>query len=240
MRLRWMARSVFWSAVLISGMVIMGEKRAMAQSLPTCQPPQNNEYLLLVRNQKPETQEQLRQLLPASAVLTPCTYLNDSVVRVEGFATADLASAWAQYLSDRAELQATVARPPVQATNPTASSTPAPSPTTSAAPSNSNSTAANPASNPARSPASFNPQPLGAGYAVVVNYFNRPEVAIDVQQITARDVGLVAFEQRPYLLAIYTPDPTVASTVLRSLTDRGFIAAIVDSRRAILLTPTVK
>ena len=254
MRLRWTARSVIWSAVLIAGMVGI-EERVTAQSLPVCQPPRNNEYLLLVRNQKSETQNQLRQLLPGSAILTACTYFNDNVVRVEGFATADLANAWAKYLNDMAGLQATVARPSNATSSPAASSPANPAPTQPAASSPANSAptqatsggtsapSVSPTPNPApaerSTPAPFNPQPLGSGYAVVVNYFNRPEVAIDVQQVTARDVGLVAFEQRPYLLAVYTPDPAVASAVLRSLSDRGFIAAIVDSRRAVLLAPKV-
>jgi hypothetical protein len=74
---------------------------------------------------------------------------------------------------------------------------------------------------------------------VLVNYFSRPEVAADVHQVTTREVGLVAYEQQPYLLAAYTPDAASADAIFRNLSDRGFVAFIVDSRRTILLTPAV-
>ncbi len=304
---RWITRSLLSTSFFLTSFfltpvmlaAILGQaERAIAQSLPICDPPRADEYLLLVRNPNADTQNQLRQLLPSSAVLTDCLYDSNPVVRVEGFVSAEIANAWAQYLSNSAGLQAIVARPPAVAANsPATPSTPSaasateanstansganstasaatnfPSPTitpSQPAPANppstptppaqpapatanspANNSANNPASNPANNPApaqptataaqtAFNPQPLGTGYAVVVNYFNRPEVALDVQQITSREVGLVAFEQRPYLLAAYTPDPAAASAVLRSLTERGLTASIVDSRRAILLTPSV-
>lgn len=85
----------------------------------------------------------------------------------------------------------------------------------------------------------YSPQPLGAGYAVLVDYANRPEVAIELQQVLSRDVGLVAYGQRPYLLAIQTPDLAAANQVLQTLTRQNFTALLVDSQSAILLTPVV-
>ncbi len=197
---------------------------AIAQSLPECQPPRSNEYLLLVPNQQADTQPRLQQLLPANAVLTPCNYLNSSVIRVEGFASTEIATAWAQYLIDTISVQAFVARPPAPASSiaavptPNAGGTSSPVPTTPA----------------------YQPQPLAAGYAVLVNYFNKPELAANVRQLTNRDVGLVAFEQQPYLLATFTTDPALASNVLKTLSEHGLTAAIVDSRRTMLLTPAIK
>lgn len=265
MRQGWIARSIF-VAPLVAPLIWVGvlgsvSGRSIAQDLPTCNPPRPDEYLLLVRNPNVDTQNQLRQLLPSNAVLTDCRYDNNPVVRVEGFVSAEIANAWAQYLKNSANLEAIVARPPGSAqaaanfpsptqtapapnqsnTQATAASTPAPT----APPANSAASSSSPAPAPASQTTAarpippFNPQPLSIGYAVVVSYFNRPEVALDVQQITRGNVGLVAFEQRPYLLAAYTPDPATASAVLRSLTDRGFTASIVDSRRTILLTPSV-
>lgn len=213
-----------------------------AQSLPECQPPRSDEYLLLVPNPQAGTQSQMQQLLPANAVLTPCNYFSTSVVRVEGFASADIATAWAKYLIEMAGVQAYVARPANSASSvatPPASngvggtSSPVPGPT-------SNSSASSPATEPIAPRLAYNPQPLGVGYAVLVNYFNRPELAASVRQITTRDVGLVAFEQQPYLLASHTTDATVAATLLRTLTEKGLTVTIVDSRRAVLLTPAVK
>ncbi|MBF2003541.1 MAG: hypothetical protein IGS38_22815 [Synechococcales cyanobacterium M58_A2018_015] len=221
----------------------LSSAETIAQPPPNCQPPRENEYLLLVRNQRPDTQSQLQQLLPEAAVLTPCNYLGTNVVRVEGFASADIATAWAQYLAETADLQAYVTRlaeTPAVATAPSAvggTSSPSPTPATATSAANPDTAPANDA-NRAAAPG-FNPQPLGAGYAVLVNYFNRPEVAAEVKQVTAQNVGLVAFEQRPFLLAVHTADPAAASAVLKALSERGLTAAIVDSRRAILLAPTV-
>ncbi|NJO42566.1 MAG: hypothetical protein HC769_11110 [Cyanobacteria bacterium CRU_2_1] len=249
---------------------------AIAQSLSACEPPLANEYLLLVPNEKPETEEQLRQLLPSNAVLTACDYLNDEVMRVGGFASVDIASAWAQYLNDMAGLQAFVARP--AGTTPTASApTTPPSDDTSLFPAPTQTPASGGTSSPAPesvaqdapssfpaptqippdatpapaatpSPASdpstaatndYNPQSLGSGYAVLVSYFNRPEVATDVHQVTSQPVGLVSYEQQPFLLAAHTADAAAATSVLQTLSDRGFTVQIVDARRAILLTPAV-
>lgn len=91
---------------------------------------------------------------------------------------------------------------------------------------------------PAHSPA-YSPQPLGDGYAVLVDYFNQPEVAVQVKQLLGSDVGLVSYGQRPYLLAIYTTSQRKANSMLRQLSDRGFWSMIVDSRRVALLKAKV-
>jgi hypothetical protein len=226
-----------WFGLLTLGLASL-PNHAMAQALPACQPPRSEEFLLLVPQQtvpqQTETQAQLQRLLPSNAILTPCNYLNTNVVRVEGFASADIAAAWAQYLADAAGLQAYVARP---ATNSVAA---APIPNAGGTSSPVSNAANATASNSANSTAAYNPQALGNGFAVVVNFFNKPEVATSVRQITTRDVGLVAFEQQPYLLASHTTDAAAAANLLRTLSERGLTAAIVDSRRAVLLTPAVK
>lgn len=223
---------------LLLGLSCINSETATAQTLPDCQPPRPEEYLLLVPNPQPQTLPELQRLLPENAVLTPCNYINTAVVRVEGFSSAEIASAWAKYLADAASVQAYVARPPsadaIAATPNAVGGTSSPVATEAST--------ANPADSTDSDSASptYAPQPLGTGYAVVVNYFNRPELAASVRQVTSRDVGLVSFEQQPYLLASYTTDPAVASSLLRTLSERGLTAAIVDSRRAMLLIPAVK
>lgn len=88
--------------------------------------------------------------------------------------------------------------------------------------------------------AKFNPQALGSGYAVLVDYFNRPEVAKQVQQVVGGDVGFVSYAQRPYLLAVYTTNSRDAYSTLQSLSERGFFAMVVDSRRVMLLRQVVR
>jgi hypothetical protein len=216
---------------------------AIAQTQAACQPPRPNEYLLLVRNPKTNTQTQLQQLLPANALLTPCTYLNESVVRVEGFASAEVANAWAKYLSDQARLQAIVSSP----SSTSVSTAPTP-PATSGSTTSGRGAGSFPRPNATPTPpttsaatgTSYNPQPLGSGYAVLVSYFDRPEIAADVRKLTNRNVGLVSFEQRPYLLAAHGTNSNSASAVLNKLTQEGFVAVLVDSRGVVLLTANVR
>jgi hypothetical protein len=86
---------------------------------------------------------------------------------------------------------------------------------------------------------SYNPLPLGNGYAVLVDYFNQPEIASQIRQLIGGDVGLVSYGQRPYLLAVYTTSEGAANLTLQRLSDRGFWAMVVDSRRVTLLKQTV-
>ncbi|NJO73778.1 MAG: hypothetical protein HC833_08475 [Leptolyngbyaceae cyanobacterium RM1_406_9] len=209
-------------ATVVAGINITGitAQRAIAQPYPACEPPAAGEYLLLVVNESSQTSEQLRSTLPPNASTAVCRYLDNTVTRVGGFTDAEVANSWAQYLTDLGGIQAFVARPPetasIQAQNP--------SPQPGAASS---------------SELAYNPQPLAAGYAVLVDYFNRPEVATDVQQALGSHVGLVSYGQRPYLLALHTSDAAVANSVLQRLSDRNFLALVVDSRRVVLLTPAV-
>lgn len=85
----------------------------------------------------------------------------------------------------------------------------------------------------------YNPQALGAGYAVLVDYSNRPEVAIQVRQLLGANVGLASYGQRPYLLASYTTNQTEANSILQRLSDRNFLVMIVDSRKVTLIRPAV-
>lgn len=84
------------------------------------------------------------------------------------------------------------------------------------------------------------PQALGQGFAVLVDYFNKPETVKQVQQVVGGDIGFVSYGQRPYLLAVYTTNSREAQNTLQTLSERGFYAQIVDARRVVLLRPTVK
>ncbi|WP_395968331.1 hypothetical protein [Calothrix sp. FACHB-168] len=87
---------------------------------------------------------------------------------------------------------------------------------------------------------SYNPQSLGEGYAVLVDYFNRPELVSNVQQVVGGDVGFVSYGQRPYLLAVYTTNQKEAYNTLQQLNNNGFVAYVVDSRKVLLLRSNVR
>ncbi|HHP7244033.1 MAG TPA: hypothetical protein ACFE0H_05025 [Elainellaceae cyanobacterium] len=183
---------------------------ATAQPYPPCQPPAAGEYLLFIRDQPDSDLTQIQQILPRGTITTICDYLETAVLRVSGFTSRDIASSWAQYLAETESLQTFVVQPPAIA----------------------------PASDREPAPA-YAPRPLGVGYAVIVHYFDRPEIAVDVQRLLDAPVGLIVYGEQPYLLAAYTDNPDSAASVLQTLSDRNFTAAIIDSRDAVLLTPEV-
>ncbi|MUL37396.1 hypothetical protein BWI75_13925 [Gloeocapsopsis sp. AAB1 = 1H9] len=92
-----------------------------------------------------------------------------------------------------------------------------------------------PGTTPPQTSTAAEPQPLGAGYAVLVEYFNRPETAAQVQQFLGTDIGLTSYAQRPYLLALHTSDQNKAAETLKRLSDRGFYALLVNSRQVTLV-----
>lgn len=180
------------------------------QSISSCQPPQSNEYLLLVLTQTKESQQQLQQALPANARYTVCRYLEDTVTRISGFQRVEDANDWVRYVREVVGLSAFVIQPSTRTQPTTPTTTPA-----------------------------YNPKPLGNGYAVLVDYFNQPEVAVQLRQLLGSDVGLVTYGKRPYLLAMYTTNERKANSTLRQLSDRGFWSMVVDSRRVTLLKPVI-
>lgn len=231
---RWLCPMTVAAIGVVSSIPTVAQLPPAALPTPTggaiaaCQPPQPNEFLLLVVTRTAESQAQVNQLLPPNTSVTTCQYLNDTVTRVGGFRTLDRANAWARYLTETTGLAAFVARP---AESPVGTATPKPTPA--------------PATNPAAAATvpptgkGFNPKPLGPGYAVLVNYANQPETAAKVQQVLGKEVGLAAYGQAPFLLALHTTDADAASATLQALSDRGFWATLVDSRRVVLLRQPV-
>lgn len=186
---------------------------ALAQErIPTCEPPNAGEFLLLVISPTIDNQNQLRQSLPGQLKTNVCRYLNETVTRVGGFNKIDDANRWARYINNVAGLSAIIT------TRPGSTST---------------------AQKPQAEPANFKPQSLGNGYAVLVEYYNRPELASQVQKVIGGDVGFVTYGQRPYLLALYTTDQKEAYETLQQLNERGFYAVLVNSSRVVLLRRSV-
>jgi hypothetical protein len=179
-------------------------------NIPVCQAPTAGEYLLLVISPTQDNQTQLRRTLPNELKTTTCRYLNDTVTRIGGFNKIDDANRWARYVNSIVGLSAIITTRPADAQQ-------------------------------SRSQAvSYNPQSLGMGYAVLVDYFNRPELATQLQQIVEGDVGFVSYGQRPYLLAVYTTNQKEAYNTLQKLNERGFSTYLVDSRKVLLLRSVVR
>jgi hypothetical protein len=182
---------------------------AQQQKTPVCQPPNPGEYVLLVISPTQDSRNQLRRALPSELKTTNCRYLNDTVTRIGGFNRIDDANRWARYVNSIAGLSAIITTRPAEV---------AVAPTQTL---------------------SFQPQRLGNGFAVLVDYFNRPELANQVKQAVGGDVGFAAYGQRHYLLASYTTNQKDAYSTFKKLSERGFFAVIVDSSKVMLLRSAV-
>ncbi|AKG19920.1 hypothetical protein [Calothrix sp. 336/3] len=187
----------------------LGINYAVAQTnIPSCQPPNAGEFVLLVVSPTKDNQSQLKRVLPKETKTSICRYLKDVVTRIGGFSSIEDANRWARYVRDSAGLSAIIATKPSEKPEPQA--------------------------------VSFKPQRLGEGYAVLVDYQNRPEMAGELQRVVNGDIGFVSYGQRPFLMAVYTTNRDDAHKTLQKLSDRGYFAILVDSRKVTLLRSVVK
>ena len=195
--------------------------RAAAQSrLPVCPPPAAQEYLLLVRGETEAERNEIASVLPADNTVLICQYLDEVLVRAGGFTSLETANAWATYLTTVEGYESFVSRPVDQQQTGQA-------------------TAARPADSASGGGSGiYQPLQLSAGYAVLVDYGNRPEVANEVGQVI-RPVGLAVYRGRAYLLADYTTDSATAATTLQRLSDARTTAIVVDAQQVVRLTSEV-
>jgi hypothetical protein len=246
MRINFVQRfSILPIVSLLASPWIGGISPIFAQKpVPTCQPPNKGEYLLLVVSPTSENQKQLRKALPSDLKTVNCKYLNEKVTRIGGFNKIDDANRWARYVNNIVGLSAIITTRPTTSTVATA----APTVVKTTVRTNLASTKTTVTksrivpttiTNPTASKVNYHPQALGEGYAVIVDYFNRPEIANSIQQVVEGNVGFVSYGQRPYLLAVYTTNQKEANNTLQKLNERGFFANLVDSQKVILLRSVV-
>lgn len=182
------------------------------QNIANCQAPKVGEYLLLVISPSVENQNQLRTALPTEIKTVVCKYNNQTVTRIGGFKKTDDANRWARYIQTIVGLSSII--------------------TTRSVPQEPQTTPSN--------QVIYNPKILGEGYAILVDYFNRPEMVSSLRQAVGGDVGFVSYGQRPYLLAVYTTNQKEAYNTLQKLSESGFVAILADSRKVVLLRSIVR
>ncbi|WP_226581112.1 hypothetical protein [Microseira wollei] len=225
------AQSILGSTLLATAGLAVKIDAAVAQSsIPNCQLPQPGEYLLLVESKTPRTRELVRQTVPNTTNVTLCRYSDNVVTRIGGFADAEEVQKWVRYLNDIVGLQAFLVEPPVVVQ--TARETPSQSGVTTVGQVREQTVVS-------QNIPAFNPQPLGRGYAILVDFFNKPEIAEQVQRLVGKEVGLVSFAQRPYLLVLHTTNDKNATNTFELLSERGFFAMMVDGRQVTLLRAQV-
>ena len=188
------------------------------QNLPVCELPRPGEYVLLVLSPRADSYQQLRNIIPNQIQATTCRYLTDTVTRIGGFNSIDDANRWGRYIKNIAGLSTIISTRAVAGDVVLDPVQPPPTPGQTI---------------------SFNPQLLGDGYAVLVDYFNRPELANSIQQVVGGNIGLVSYGQRPYLLAAHTGNQQEAYRKLQRLNESGFFAILVDGNKVMLLRSSV-
>ncbi|MEA5468042.1 hypothetical protein VB714_04115, partial [Spirulina sp. 06S082] len=87
--------------------------RSIAQiSLPSCEPPQTGELLVLVSTPTPDARELLRRGLPYNTKIDICQYRGNVASRVGGFEDVSVANKWGRYINEILGLQISIARLP--------------------------------------------------------------------------------------------------------------------------------
>lgn len=217
-------RFALWAglgACLTGSMLDSSARTAQAQStLPVCPPPSAQEFLVLVRGSSESERSRAAAVLPVESTVLICQYLNEVVVRGGGFVSLETANAWASYMNTVEGFESFVLRPASPSADPP-----------------DNPSGNSPVGN--RGGDGYQPQRLQAGYAVLVDYGNRPEIATSVSQLV-RPVGLAVYQQKPYLLAEFASDPITAAATLQRLSDANLSAVLVDAQQVVRLTTNVR
>ena len=216
------------SAAAVSSVLVPA--RSLAQSgLPACPPPVAREYLLLVRGQDEAERRQIASILPAGNAVLVCQYRDEVVVRAGGFTSLETANAWATYMTTVEGYESFVSRPTDAAQMAELGSSEQPASASNGASSSNFSSSGS---------AVYQPLRLGAGYAVLVNYGDRPDIADTVSQLVW-PVGLAVYRGQAYLLADYTSDSASAAATLQRLSDAQTTAIVVDAQEVVRLTSEV-
>lgn len=208
-------KTLIASTFLFLSFLTIEDKYAMA--IEDCQSPTSNEYLLVILTETPANQDVLRRSLPPDIRINICRYIDQIVSSIRGFDDKDVASDWGRYIQDVVGLNAYVVIPkPKEKTKSLNQCLPTPP------------------------EIGFNPQLLGRGYAVLVDYNNQPEIALQLQKILGRNLGLATYGQKYFFLVTYTKESQTATNSMFSLSNRGFLTFVVDSSKVTLINPRVK
>ena len=221
----------------VASLVAMG-------TIADCLPPAANEFLLFATARTLEAQAVLRSKAPTDATTTVCRYQGEMVMRVAGFASEPSAAAWGQYLIRTTGIPTTIVRPVPVTVNPAIAPVNTPVNTPEVAPKTTSVlTSGNPGNGSVGkrfSPGVYKPQALTSGYAVLVNYNNRPDVAVQLGQVLNQNIGVAVYGERSYLFVMQTGEMAAANAVVKLLNDRGFLALRVEAKSVVVLRSIVK
>ena len=248
-----MIKRLLIMTVLASSAIPNAIQDAIAQSVASpaatgtiadCLPPATNEFLLFATARTLEAQAVLRSKAPTDATTTVCRYQGEMVMRVAGFASEPSAAAWGQYLIRTTGIPTTIVRPVPVAVNPAiapvSTSINTPEATPKVTPVLTGGNPGNGGVGKRFSPGVYKPQALTSGYAVLVNYNNRPDVAVQLSQVLNQNIGVAVYGERSYLFVMQTGEMAAANAVVKLLNDRGFLALRVEAKSVVVLRSIVK
>ncbi len=232
-RLFLLAYAVMGSSLSAGLVAALPMAPASAQSrLPACPPPANQEYLLLVRGETAAERSEIASILPEANSVLVCQYLDETLVRAGGFTSLETVNAWATYMATVEGFESFVSKPSGQvAVQPSG-------PLDAEVGSQTSIQTSSQTSAGSSGTVAYQPSRLASGYAVLVNYGDRPEIATAVGQIV-RPVGLAVYRQQAYLLADYTNNADSAAATLQRLSDAQLTAILVDAQEVVRLSAEV-
>ncbi|MEB3225605.1 MAG: hypothetical protein VKJ86_07350 [Synechococcus sp.] len=228
------------------------------RGLSLCQPPQGAEFLVLVFTPSQPLQNEVRlqaeQTLTEAQTPIVCEYNGSVLSRIGGFSSLEKATQWSEYFGEAVGLPLMVITPVesdqplavaqnqpqaiapsvsdlfVTTTTPTSGTQPPALPLAQAktAPQVATST-----------PASFQPQALRGGFGVLVDYGGSLAIATRLKSLVEGDIGLVAYNERGYLLAAHTEDANQITALLNRLNQNGLGAIAVPADQLILLKSSI-
>ncbi|MGB2924740.1 MAG: hypothetical protein WBB82_05530 [Limnothrix sp.] len=251
----------FFSLTLSSLAVFSTTLVSVAQdsSLSVCQSPAANEFLVMIFTPSQSLQEEVRlqvgRTLSKNHNLLVCQHGGNVLSRVGGFESLQKARDWAEYFDGAVGLPSMVITPVTGAAiaqNTTANPADIPDlvvPTEMAIADNLSTTSKPEREIPVATlmetteeiePIAFTPQALtGGGYGILVDYKANPQIVTQLKTLIQKEVGLVAYAARGYLLVEQTADSARVTALLNQLTQTGLVAIAVPTEQLILLKAAV-
>ena len=241
----WQNISTLISSMAVGAIAVLSMPQgSFAQStLPACEPPAAAEFLVLVFTDSEAKQNDVRlqvgKSLPKNHDLMVCEYGGNVLSRVGDFDSLTSATKWAEYVGTATSLPLMVITPVGGEMPRTSVINPPtiPASTTTLAPDLVVETMPELAA--MTEPPAFQPKALSGGYGILVDYGANPAIATQLKTVLGKDVGLVVYASRGYLLAEQTPDADRVLALLNLLNQNNLTAIAVPAEQLMLLRATV-
>lgn len=239
----WQNTSTLIGSLAVGAIALLSlPQGSLAQgTLPTCESPAANEFLVLVFTDSETTQNDVRLQVGKSLAknhdLVVCEYGSNVLSRVGGFESLNSATKWAEYVGTATNLPLMVITPVGGETPRTSVINPPTIPTSVTTPAVDLVVETEAMSDLAAlpEPPAFQPKALSGGYGIIVEYGADPAIATRLKTVLGKNVGLVVYASRGYLLAAQVPDAERVLALLELLNQNNLTAIAVPANQLVLL-----